>query len=199
MKTIQDPTRWSPGAQSRYIAQAREMYQSKAGNPYVMQHWRWALLRDKAYYVEPPKVRESLISKLYEEGRLHGLLKIDFQEFRAILLELWRSKTRIRVGHGRYSRHTGLAEWKHSSKFRQPSHTGKIGKKVSKDQAWRKELGLQRDRRKSMWRRGNHKQAAKKESARTRRAYERQLVQKGDWDSVPTEIRRDFIDPWMYS
>lgn len=190
--SVDDSSRWTPGIQGAYIKNAQYVYEQKAGNPNNLPHWRWNLFRDEAFYEPPHKIRESLVLQLYEEGRIAGLLRIGFHEFRRAIVG--DSRKRVRTGHGRLFYRTGVVEWKPSSKFRKSKLTGKKHRdEIRAD--WRKKKGF--DRRRCSYRRGCP-HFVKNLSARFRRAHERQVLHRADWDNCVTEARRDFIDPWMW-
>lgn len=198
---------WSPEVQDEYLKYARDFYISKQGNPLEKcDNWWWHITHAKDRCPKCPPTHQphqSLLEALYDDGRLHGYLRLPFREFERNIL-VGTSRRWKKAGHGWIR--NGVYSQKASSRYRKPANPSPTSAREEESERreartqWRDAKGFTRDYRRGRckYNRGGHRGWAKTHSNRIHRRWERRQIQKECWDDSISDYRKWTHDPWMW-
>lgn len=174
---------WNDKDHKEYLNWAYQQYCSKEGDPRPPRCTPW-----REPPPVPPPINIELLEFLYKLGRDLQVLKFPFEEFCK-----WITKG---PPPRQFSHNYIQTPYRHRQKYRRKKpHKKKTGEHVRFD--WRKRKGFALDQGKSKWIR-SAPVWAKKISSRARRQWEREQIQKQDWDDLASGDYLRFIDRWIW-
>lgn len=196
---------WSPEDQQVYLREAFEAYRRKHGDPRPEPYSWYDRWRGNPP-PEPHKVKVETMTRLYEEGRLFGVLRMSFREFVDTLVYKtgwracafrWRSDYphwyvrhgvgyRERMSYRRKAEHVRKAEEPGSEAWYQEEHR----------RAWR-EAHLRDKAKAGRWNRG-WKRWAKHFSNREHRRWEQRAIRSDRTEELFSVIPKHYFDPWRW-
>ncbi len=206
-KSFQNPENipnWDKGASDDYIRECYKLYQENVrskysidGHFYGSQEFRYYSschreYSNSQYHYYSEKADWIYINFLYREGRSRKVLNCDYEQFAKYLINGFQRRW-IRYSHIK-------------APFRQKHENTKWkdkGKKILSEEEqnkreWRDKKGIDRDNKKSGWRRSGAPKWIKQYSNKLHRQWEREKIHNGEWDDMGDKDYKYFLDPWMW-